>query len=536
MHPKHQLNFKTLFFCLFATLIALPAHAVTEDWPANDTAHDLTFAIDAVTSSFEPSGIAWHAGLELLVVVSDNGKLCTFTVDGTNTQCKTLGSDLEGVTVVDAETSLVYLAVENPDSIVEFDLDTMSLTGYSWNLTNWLASSDANQGLEAVTFVPNGSHPFADSTSGGVFYTSMQEKDDVFIFDIDLSVNGAVDALGSFEPHDKWYDSSDMYFSTDTGLLYIIYDNYNILVELNTDGTDPIDYALPVSDQEGITMISDCAANTATVYIADDAGSVFSYADYPIECIEAAEEPAPVVIDTDGDGTPVETDCNDADATVASSQTFYQDLDADGLGSDVTTTVCASVAPSGFVSNSDDTVGDNDFDNDGTITASDCNDRDASLQSNKTYYQDLDLDGLGSDVTTTVCANTAPSGYVSNSDDTNDTGAKTREVYGDGVSNDGDASVDEYNTVSENGDSAYATSSVSSKSAYSAAVSSISGTSNGDILIKYKDNTVYQYDIFTTTTSRNTKVWSWGSTGTLLVYTADYRSYKWINAYTGEVL
>ena len=281
-------------------------------------------------------------------------------------------------------------------------------------------------------------------------------------------------------------------------------------------------------------MINDCTANTATVYITDDAGSIFSYDSYPIECVAAAAEPAP--IDIDGDGTSVETDCNDADATVTTPQTFYQDLDADGLGSDVTTTVCASIAPSGTVSNSDDTVGDYDFDNDSTITTSDCNDHDASLQSNKIYYQDLDADGLGSDVTTTLCANTAPSGYVSNSDDTNDTGAKTREVYGDGISNDGDAAIDEYNTVSENGSSAYAASSVTSKSAYSAAVSSISGTSNGDILVKYKDNTVYQYDVFTTTTSQKSKVYAWGSTGTLLVYTSNYSSWKWINAFTGEVL
>ncbi|MFA6028197.1 MAG: integrin alpha, partial [Patescibacteria group bacterium] len=53
---------------------------------------------------------------------------------------------------------------------------------------------------------------------------------------------------------------------------------------------------------------------------------------------------------TGADGLMPGTDCNDADATVSANQTYYQDLDGDGLGNAlVTTSVCASVPPAGYV-------------------------------------------------------------------------------------------------------------------------------------------------------------------------------------------
>ncbi|MEY4118812.1 MAG: hypothetical protein RLZZ116_2140 [Planctomycetota bacterium] len=96
-----------------------------------------------------------------------------------------------------------------------------------------------------------------------------------------------------------------------------------------------------------------------------------------------------------------------------------------------------------------------DVDNDGVCAENDCNDNDATIYAgatelcdNKdndcdgstdegltqyTYYRDADSDTFGSStVTTTTCAATAPSGYVTNSSDCNDSAILYADTDGDG--------------------------------------------------------------------------------------------------------
>jgi len=88
---------------------------------------------------------------------------------------------------------------------------------------------------------------------------------------------------------------------------------------------------------------------------------------------------------------------------------LYIDNDGDGLaGTD------------GLFDGAD--TNDNDYDNDGSETGTDCNDNDATVSANQTYYQDLDGDGLGNPlITDSICSATAPAGYVTNSNDSDDT-------------------------------------------------------------------------------------------------------------------
>ncbi len=151
--------------------------------------------------------------------------------------------------------------------------------------------------------------------------------------------------------------------------------------------------------------------------------------------------------DADGDGfgsgSPVacgvanNTDCNDADASVHSPQTYYRDADGDGFGNPGnSTTVCSSTPPAGYVANNtdcDDTKllyadGDNDGYGAGAPTAcgvannTDCNDADASVHAPQTYYRDADGDGFGNpNNSTSACSSTPPSGYVTNNSDCDDT-------------------------------------------------------------------------------------------------------------------
>ncbi|MFA6475141.1 MAG: integrin alpha, partial [Patescibacteria group bacterium] len=164
-------------------------------------------------------------------------------------------------------------------------------------------------------------------------------------------------------------------------------------------------------------------------------------------------------IDVDGDGRAgatglfTGTDCNDADATVYANQTYYRDADLDGLGDLATTSVvCSMTVTAGYVTNSTDT-NDNDYDNDGSIIGTDCNDADATVHSNQTYYRDADLDGLGDLATTSVvCSMTVTAGYVTNSTDTNDNDYDNDGSIIGTDCNDADATISANQTYYKDGD------------------------------------------------------------------------------------
>jgi hypothetical protein len=150
----------------------------------------------------------------------------------------------------------------------------------------------------------------------------------------------------------------------------------------------------------------------------------------------------------------------------------------------------------------------------------------------------MDGDGLGDpNNKITVCSNTAPTGYVTNGNDTDDTvNSSNVEAGDDGVDNDGDSIVDETNTTDENGyNLTYATNDPASTEVYAAAVTEISGASNGTINVTFADNSQYTYQIFDSNSDKKTKVNSLDSTGYLLVLHPQANSLALVNVYTGQI-
>lgn len=98
---------------------------------------------------------------------------------------------------------------------------------------------------------------------------------------------------------------------------------------------------------------------------------------------------------------------NPALLTVISPATYYQDADHDGYGNpNVTTVVCSNTAPPGYVTDN-----------------TDCDDNDIAKHSTFSFYADNDLDGYGAGSLVPACAvdaNTPPAGYSLDNTDCND--------------------------------------------------------------------------------------------------------------------
>jgi hypothetical protein len=238
------------------------------DWPADSGVEIGRMGEPGgLPGGFEPSGAVWHAGRNRLIVVDDGGIVCELNPAGGLVSWD-LGGDLEAVTLADPAGSIVFVGVENPDGVVEFDLATGAPTGNAWDLTPWL-QGPGNQGLEALTFVD------------GLFYAGLQDNGDLFIFD--LQAGGSVQHLGTRASHDGRDDLSGMHYDACTGVLYAIHDSHDVIVETLADGTFLREYDLAGDNQEGVALIGESGDSTTTLFIAEDAGEVWQYGGYPVD-------------------------------------------------------------------------------------------------------------------------------------------------------------------------------------------------------------------------------------------------------------
>ncbi len=144
------------------------------------------------------------------------------------------------------------------------------------------------------------------------------------------------------------------------------------------------------------------------------------YSVLPTDCDDADPSAHPGAFEIcDG----VDNDCDSTiDENAINAQTFYADTDSDTYG-DATSTTSACTAPSGFVSNATDCDDSTSAVNPGATET--CNGIDDNCVGGvdegvtTTFFADTDTDTYG-DATSTTSACTAPSGFVSNATDCDD--------------------------------------------------------------------------------------------------------------------
>lgn len=234
-----------------------------------------------------PSGALWHPRLERLLIVDDGdatggGAIYSMKSDGTGVERWSVPGDLEGIAYADPESDLVYVGVEEPAAILEFDLRRRKVLR-EFDLSHWISAGPVNRGLEALAFVPDPKHP-----EGGRFYAGHQATGRVFLFSLPLRSDPAsrrASYLGHFTP--RWLlpsvlgtpDVAGLDFDRDSGLLFVIFDLMNRIVALKADPSDPAhwtrvgDWELPGSRQEGIAIRPD----TCELFIAGDGGEILRF-------------------------------------------------------------------------------------------------------------------------------------------------------------------------------------------------------------------------------------------------------------------
>jgi hypothetical protein len=195
--------------------------------------------------------------------VGDGGTLAELDSLGTLIEQWDLsGLDVEGITIADPLTDVVYIGVEHPDSVVEFDLATGSVLR-TFDLTATLVGPD-NAGLEGLTFVSDAANP-----QGGVFYAALQDDGRIYVFDLPI-VSSATDTtvlhIDTLTPVVDRSDLSGLHYNALNDTLYGTYDSSDLITAMDTQGVLIQEWTLPGNDQEGI------AIDRCELYIAEDVG------------------------------------------------------------------------------------------------------------------------------------------------------------------------------------------------------------------------------------------------------------------------
>ncbi len=390
---------KVLFAVLLFSSISATAFAALTltAWPTTSTV-DISAGAQTAYPGLEPSGLAWHSGLNKLLLVGDEGQLLTMNTDGSSVTLYQVGGDLEDVTVVDPASNFVYLADEGSATvgarILKYDLSTRTVAQI-WDVSGLMPELNG-LGMEGLTY------------ADGYFYAGYQYNGKIYV--LDLSGTTAVKVKDFAGLSGSGYtDLSGLHYRD--GYLYALYSNVMAIIDMN--GEVKMTYSVVGTDQEGLALGADGNGDgDADMFIAEDStGKVYDYDNFPIYGWVApapTPEPTPVPVDpdADGDGVLASLDCNDSDPKVSSLQNYYVDADLDGNGSSTATATqfCSATAPSGYsaihtdkydtISNAGVEVSNDGVDNDGDGVVDEHNT--VALNGYHPYFSTLDVNSSSS--------------------------------------------------------------------------------------------------------------------------------------------
>ncbi len=249
-------------------------------------------------TGYEPSGAVWHHRLHKFFMVNDNGMVSKMDADGDNVFNWNVAGDLEGICIADSTSDFVYIGVEHPDNISEFNIVTGTVIR-SFDLTPWM-TGPANLGLEALTFVPD-----TTNAEGGLFYAGLQNDGKIYVFELPIKTNSTgtnVTFMTTLTPVSGRSDISGLHYETTNETLYAIWDAWDKLRAMEIDCTNIIEWDLPGNDQEGITLRAGDSLEQNLVFIAEDVGKEVWKYDFNSELIITINNDGSVISEPDPPG------------------------------------------------------------------------------------------------------------------------------------------------------------------------------------------------------------------------------------------
>jgi hypothetical protein len=221
---------------------------------------------------FEASGASWHPRLQQLFTISDNSRVARVEASGALPSVWTVAGDLEGICVADPDTDFVYVGVEHPDSVKEFDFVTGTVKR-TFDLTPWM-TGPSNDGLEALAFVPDPSHP-----EGGLFWAGLQADGRVYVFELPIKSSATattVTHVTTFAPVPGRTDLAGLEYDAQQDAIWALYDSANRITKLSRAGAVLAEWVAPGTGQEGI------ATRGCELFLAEDTNfQVVRYTGFP---------------------------------------------------------------------------------------------------------------------------------------------------------------------------------------------------------------------------------------------------------------
>ncbi|MBM3311358.1 MAG: hypothetical protein FJY80_07605 [Candidatus Aminicenantes bacterium] len=226
----------------------------------------------------EPSGVCYHPLRGTIFVVGDQGEVDELRTDGTPVSAVPVSGDLEEITV-DPSTGLLYILVEAADIILEFDPVQGEVRrrfpverSFGGDPSFLRVTQPFDNGLESMAFIPSATHP-----EGGTFIVGNQE-DPPCLVEVEVPLRSSGPAGGPAKIirvlTTEIQDPAAMYFDAQTGLLNVVCDAPNVLLEMTLQGKVVKSYAFPGNDQEGV-----CRDPDGYIYIAQDSGGILKLRD-----------------------------------------------------------------------------------------------------------------------------------------------------------------------------------------------------------------------------------------------------------------
>lgn len=260
---------RILFLALFAFVPNIDALAQPFPGPLPGTSIG-----SGLPATFQTSAVAWHSRLGRLYLAADEGSLGAMEANGSLVDTWTVGGDLEALAIADPASDFLYVGVEHPDSVREWNLITHQFTR-TFDLTPWMQSISDNQGLEGLAFIPDAADP-----EGGIFLAGMQSDGMLYRFRLPIrssATSTSVEFLGAFAPIPGRIDLRSVEYDTVNDVVYLGWVDFDRVSRLAQDGTLLADWELPGTKPEGL------AVRGCELFVAEDNGTptVMRYNSFP---------------------------------------------------------------------------------------------------------------------------------------------------------------------------------------------------------------------------------------------------------------